>query len=329
VTGRIGLRTLGLLGVGVLAVSLAAPLMAALVVPPLAIAFWRNALATAAIAPVVGWRAARGRPVRRRAAMHGDMRMSLEGPPGVPPVTSTTFAGSGAREVALVAAAGACLAAHFGFWITSLTMTSVASSTAIVSLQVLWVVGYDVLRGAEARAQVLAGVVLAVVGVVVVSGVDLSISPRALAGDGLALLGSVGVAAYAVIGAQVRQTMSTSAYTLGCYGTAALLLLVATLVSGQAVTGYDGGQWVRLVVLAATAQLLGHSVFNHLLATVSPMVVSLTILLEIPGASLIAAAWLGQVPGLAAFAGLALILAGMAVVVLTAPESVEGEAVVA
>jgi drug/metabolite transporter (DMT)-like permease len=228
-----------------------------------------------------------------------------------------------------VALAGACLAAHFGFWITSLGMTSVASSTAIVSLQVLWVVGYDVLRGAEVRRQVLAGVVLAVAGAVVVSGVDLSISARALAGDALALLGSIGVAAYAVIGGRVRQTMSTAAYTLGCYGTAAVLLLVATLVSGQALTGYDADQWAKLGVLAATAQLLGHSVFNHLLATVSPMVVSLTILLEIPGASLIAAAWLDQVPGVAAFAGLALILAGMAVVILSAPESVEDEAVVA
>lgn len=313
-----GIRTLALLGVGVLAVSLAAPLMASLVVPPLAIAFWRNALATAAIAPVVGWR-----------LTHGDMRMSQEGQPGDPTAPPATFACPGARDLLPVVLAGACLAAHFGFWITSLTMTSVASSTAIVSLQVLWVVGYDVLRGAEARAQVIAGVVLAVAGAIVVSGVDFTISARALAGDGLALLGSVGVAAYAVIGGRVRQTMSTSAYTLGCYGTAAALLLVATLVSGQELFGYDAGQWVRLGVLAATAQLLGHSVFNYLLATVLPMVVSLTILLEIPGASLIAAAWLGQVPEPAAFAGLALILAGMAVVILSAPPSVEDEAVVA
>jgi drug/metabolite transporter (DMT)-like permease len=318
VTSRLDLRTLALLAVGVLAVSLAAPLMAALVVPPLAIAFWRNALATAAIAPVVGWQ-----------ATHPDMRMSQEGSEHASPAARATCACPGTREVLLVAGAGACLAAHFGFWITSLTMTSVASSTAIVSLQVLWVVGYDVLRGAEARAQVLLGVVLAVAGAVVVSGVDLSISSRALAGDGLALLGSVGVAAYAVIGGRARQTLTTSVYTLGCYGTAAALLLVATLLSGQALTGYDADQWLRLGVLAATAQLLGHSVFNHLLATVSPMVVSLTILLEIPGASLIAAAWLGQVPGPTAFAGLALILAGMAVVILSAPPSVEGEAVVA
>ena len=98
-----------------------------------------------------------------------------------------------------------------------------------------------------------------------------------------------------------------------------MVLLVAALLRGQDLGGYDGEQWLKLGLLAATAQLLGHSVFNHLLDRVSPMVVSLTILLEIPGASLIAAAWLGQVPGVGAVLGLLLILVGMAVVIRSAP----------
>ena len=307
----VGLRTLALLGVGVVAVSFAAPLMAWLVVPPLAIAFWRNALATAAIAPVV---VARGRGRRAQP----DMRMSQDGPERGASAPAATFACRRTRAW-LVVLAGLCLAAHFGFWISSLSMTSVASSTAIVSLQVVWVVGFDLLRGAVVPTRVVLGVLVAVAGAVVVSGVDLSVSRRALAGDGLALVGSVAVAAYAVLGGRLRQTMPTSSYTLGCYGTAAAALLVAALVSGQELTGYDGRQWAGLVLLATTAQLLGHSVFNHLLATVSPLVVSLALLLEIPGAALIAAAWLGQVPGPAAVGGLVLILAGMALVVLSGP----------
>ncbi len=286
-------RTLGLLAVGVVAVSLAAPLMAALVVPSLAIAFWRNAIATALIAPVL---------VGTRRAEVG--RLSR-------------------RQAGALALAGLCLAAHFGFWISSLTMTSVASSTAIVSLQVIWVVGYDLARGTAIGRNALLGVLVATTGALVVSGVDLAISPRALAGDGLALLGSIGVAAYAVIGGRVRQSVSTTVYTFGCYGTAAVVLAFAAVVAGQDLTGYDADQWWLLVLLALTAQLLGHSVFNHLLRRLSPMVISLTILLEIPGASLIAAVWLGQVPGPAAVVGLALILAGMAVVIRAAPPSVE------
>jgi drug/metabolite transporter (DMT)-like permease len=293
-------RTLALLAVGVVAVSVAAPLMAWLTVPALAIAFWRNGLASLAIAPVAGRRMIQ-EPARR-------------------PVRG---------ELVLVVAAGLCLALHFGAWVTSLGMTSVASSTAIVSLQVIWVVGLDIVRGIPVRRAVVLGVLIATAGAIVVGGVDLSISSRALAGDALALVGSVAVAAYAVIGGRVRQRLSTSVYTLGCYGTAALALLVAAVVAGQPLSGYTAEQWVGLLVLTGTAQLLGHSVFNYLLATVSPTVVSMALLLEIPGAALIAAAWLGQVPGPTAFVGLVLILAGMVSVIRSAPASAAEEAVVA
>lgn len=282
-------RTLALLALGVCAVSLAAPLMAQLVVPALAIAFWRNALSAGVLAPVVA--------TRRRAE-----------------IGALT-----ARDRAAIAVAGLCLAAHFGFWITSLDMTSVASSTAIVSLQVIWVVGWDLVRGIPVPGRVLAGVAVAVVGAVVVSGIDLTLSARALAGDLLALVGSVAVAAYAIIGGRVRQRVSTTTYTAGAYGVAALALLVAALVANQSLGGYPQDQWAWLVLLAVTAQLLGHSVFNHLLATVTPTVVSLALLLEIPGAAIIAGFWLGQVPGAGALAGLLLILAGMVVVVRTRP----------
>jgi drug/metabolite transporter (DMT)-like permease len=316
VSGRLDARTLALLAVGVVAVSFAAPLMASLAVPALAIAFWRNALATAAIAPVASYRS---------------MRMSREGPLGAPADPSATFACRRARrrDAVLVVVAGLCLAAHFGFWVTSLDMTSVASSTAIVSLQVIWVLGYDLARGRSVGARVPLGVLLATIGAIVVGGVDLSISTRALAGDAFALVGSFAVAAYAVIGGRARQRLSTTTYTLGCYGTAAVALGISAGVAGQPLVGYTGEEWLRLGVLTATAQLLGHSVFNHLLATVSPMVVSLAILLEVPGAAVVAAAWLGQVPGPTALLGLALVLGGMATVVLAAPPSPEGEAVVA
>jgi drug/metabolite transporter (DMT)-like permease len=65
-----------------------------------------------------------------------------------------------------------------------------------------------------------------------------------------------------------------------------------------------------------TAQLLGHSVFNHLLATTSPVVVSLALLLEVPGASLLAALLLGQVPPWEAVVGLVVMLTGMAMVIV-------------
>lgn len=280
------MRTLLLMGVGVLAVSLSGPLMAFMVVPPLAIAFWRNALATAVLAPSA--------VSTRRAEL----------------------AGLGRRSLWLVSAAGLALAVHFATWVTSLTLTSVASATAIVCLQMAWVVTWQLLRGERFGLGMVLGLVVAFAGVLVVSGVDFTLSARALAGDLLALVGGMASAAYMLVGSRARQTVSTTAYTFVCYGTCAAFLAVAALVAGQDLGGYDGEQWLLLGAVTLTAQLMGHSVFNHLLATAGPLLVSLALLLEVPGAALIAAWWLDQRPATGAVVGLVVILAGMVLVVV-------------
>jgi drug/metabolite transporter (DMT)-like permease len=275
-----------LMAVGVLAVSLSGPLMALMVVPPLAIAFWRNGLATVALAPAA--------TLRRR-----DELTALRG-----------------RTLALVLASGAALAVHFATWVTALTPTSVASATALVCLQIAWVVGWQLIVGERFNAGVVVGLVLAFVGVMVVSGVDLRLSTRAVIGDVLALVGGAAAAAYMLVGARARQSLSTTMYTYLCYGSCSALLLVACLVAGQDLGGYPASQWGLLLLVTVTAQLLGHSVFNHLLATTPPMVVSLALLLEVPGAAVLAALLLGQVPPWEALVGLAVMVAGMALVIV-------------
>lgn len=280
--------TAGLVTVAVVAVSFSGPLMASIAVPALAISMWRNAMATGLLSPVA--------LVTRRQEI-----LTLDG-----------------RQRLLVVTAGLCLAVHFGAWVTSLGMTSVAASTALVSLQVVWVVIWDRTRGVRLAGRAWLGLVLALAGVLVITGVDVSVSGRALAGDLLALLGSIAVAAYTVLGAEVRRTVSTTGYTFCCYGTAAVALLLVCVVARVPVTGFAARDWALLVLVTLTAQLLGHSVLNRLLDTISPMVVSLALLLEIPGAALVAGVLLGQVPPAGVFAGLALILVGTTLVVVTA-----------
>jgi drug/metabolite transporter (DMT)-like permease len=279
-------RTFLLLVVGILAVSLSGPLMALMVVPPLAIAFWRNGLATVALGA------------------------------GVATGRRTELAGLRGRPLRLVLLSGLALAVHFGTWVTSLTLTSVASATAIVCLQIAWVVAWQLFQGERFEPRVAAGLAIAFSGVLVVSGVDFTVSTKALLGDVLALVGGLAAAAYMLIGSRARQATSTTTYTFVCYGSCALLLLVACLVSGQDLAGYPLSQWGLLVLVTLTAQLMGHSVFNHLLATLPATVVSLALLLEVPGAALLAALILGQVPPLGALVGLGVIVAGMALVIV-------------
>jgi drug/metabolite transporter (DMT)-like permease len=109
--------------------------------------------------------------------------------------------------------------------------------------------------------------------------------------------------------------LSTTHYTTLCYGTCAVVLAVACVATGASLVGYEPRVWLLLAAVTACAQLLGHSLFNHLLAVMSPTVISLVLLLEVPAAALLAAAFLGQAPPVGVYVGLLLVLAGLVVVV--------------
>ena len=80
-------------------------------------------------------------------------------------------------------------------------------------------------------------------------------------------------------------------------------------------TGFTARDWVIILAITIGAQLLGHTLLNRVLATTSATVVSMAVLLELPGAALIAAAWLGQVPPPAVLPAVALLLAGIVLVI--------------
>jgi drug/metabolite transporter (DMT)-like permease len=287
-----------LLAVAVATISTSAPLIAATAAPALAIGLWRNAFATLAIAPFALTR-------RRRELM------------ALP-----------RREVTLAVLSGALLAAHFATWVPSLTLTSVASSTALVATQPLWAALIARARGQHVPRPAWAGMTVAFVGVLTLTGVDLSLSTRALGGDLLALVGAVFAAAYVTVGSQVRQTVSTTTYTFVCYGCCSVVLGVACLATGQRLAGFDAATWLKLLALTAGAQLLGHSLINVALAHSSPTVVSLAILFEMPGAALLAALWLGQRPPWGVLPAAVLLLGGVALVIRGAgsPEPLGGPA---
>lgn len=286
-------RDLLLMPIGILAVSTSGPLMAAAAAPALAVALWRNLMAAAVIAPYA--------LVRHRGEL----------------------AGLSARERLWAVGAGLLLAGHFATWTPSVRFTSVASATAIVCSQPVWVALIARATGHDVPRRAWWGIALSVVSVGVLTGVDFSLHSRALLGDLLALVGGVFAALYTVAGAEVRRTVSTTSYTLVCYSTAALGLLVACLVGGLDLTGYSGKTWLQLLALTAGAQLLGHSLFNRVLRTTSPTVVSLALLFEVPGAAVIAAVFLGQHPPLAALPAALLLLVGIGVVVSSRPRDVE------
>jgi len=282
-----------LMPIAILAVSTSGPLMAAAAAPALAVAMWRNLFATAVIGPFA--------LLRHRAEL---VAMS-------------------ARERSWALVSGLLLALHFATWTPSLRYTSVASATAIVSGGPIWVALIARASGHDVPRRAWWGIALSLASVVVLTGVDFSLEPRALVGDLLALAGGVFSALYTVVGAEVRRTVTTTSYTLLCYGTCALALLATCLIARVDITGFSGTTWLQLLALTFGAQLLGHSLINRVLRTTSPTVVSLALLFEVLGAAVIAAIYLGQTPPLAALPAALLLLVGIGIVVSSRPRDVQ------
>jgi drug/metabolite transporter (DMT)-like permease len=286
---------LALIVVAVSAVATSGPLIAATVAPALAVAFWRNGFAALVLAPIT---VLRRRP-QVRALSAGEWR--------------------------LIVSAGVLLAAHFGTWITSLRFTTVATSTALVATQPVWAGLFAKARGSHIARDAWIGITITVLAAMLLTGLDVQLSMRAVVGDVLALVGGVFAAAYVTAGAAVRRTVDTTTYTTLCYSTTALLLLIACAVGRQDLAGYSGLDWLRIAGLTAGAQLLGHSVFNRVLKTTSATVVSLSILFEVPGAAIIAALALHQSIRLAQVPAFVLLLLGLALVVRSGGRAVPAE----
>lgn len=283
---QVGRGDLVLIAVAIAAVSTSAPLIREAEAPALAIAFWRNAMAIVVLGPLCA--------VRRRGEIVGLERAQTRG----------------------CLLAGVFLSAHFATWVPSLSFTTVASSVALVATQPVWAALMARARGDHVPGQVWVGIGVAVAGALTLTGVDLALSARALVGDLLALAGGILAAAYVTVGSEVRQTVSTTLYTTICYTTAAVALGLACLGGGQALSGYDGRTWVCLLALTAGPQLLGHSVVNRVLRTTSATVVSVAILFEIVGSTLLAWVAFGETPPAGAYPAAVLIAAGTVLVVL-------------
>jgi drug/metabolite transporter (DMT)-like permease len=116
-------------------------------------------------------------------------------------------------------------------------------------------------------------------------------------------------------GQQVRPRITTSVYTTIVYSAAAVVLLVLALITDSDLSGFEQRDWILILGLTAIAQLLGHTMMNLALRSLSATTISLAILLEMPGAILIAWVWPGQKPPLEIVPALVLIMVGLVIVV--------------
>jgi drug/metabolite transporter (DMT)-like permease len=217
------------------------------------------------------------------------------------------------RQIALLVVSGLLLGLHFASWITSLAHTSVVSSLVLVSTTPLWVglLSPLLLREATPRLTWL-GMLFAIGGGVIIALAGRSGAGRTtMWGNLLALIGAWFMAGYLMIGRGVRARLPLLSYLWLVYGSAAVLLVVWSAISGLRLFGYSPQVWLLMLALGLIPQLLGHSAANYAVRHVSASFVAVIILGEPIGSTVLAMLLLDEWPSGLQIIGGGLILAGI------------------
>lgn len=273
-----------ILGIGVLAASLSAILIrwAQAEAPSLVIAAWRLTLAAVVLLPLAFIR----QKAELKAMTAADWRLAFF--------------------------AGGLLGIHFATWITSLEYTSITSSTVLVTTNPMWVAIASPFVLKESISKPLKiGIALALLGSVIITVGDAVViesgalvgfnwrgseTQQPLWGNFLALLGAWAIAGYILIGRFLRPRLSLLSYTAVVYGTASLTLIVMVLISRQSFFGYSPYIYLLFALMAIFPQMIGHTSFNWALKFLPAAYVSVTILGEPIGSTILAFVILQELP---------------------------------
>lgn len=275
------------LALAVLLVSFGSVLIRLAAAPPLAVSFYRIALAALCLVPFA----------------------AAEAP--------SSWRRLGPRRRLVLLASGVALALHFATWVASLSYTSVAASVLLVNTAPLFAVGLSRLFLHERVPSVVLGAIgLALGGAGLIAAGDWRGDAGSLGGILLALAGAVTLAAYHVIGRGLREALPLNAYVLGVWGVAAATLLAFCLVARTPLAGYPARTWLLFLALALVPTLGGHGLVNRSLRALPAPTVGLFLLGEPLGASGLAWLVLGEVPGAWTLAGGVVVLLALVLVLL-------------
>lgn len=194
-----------------------------------------------------------------------------------------------AKDWLFLVLAGFFLGVHFLLWMESIDYTSIASSTIILSLEpVLVMIGaFFVFRDRPSRMAVI-GLVVAFVGICCVGSGDLGVSRDAFFGDVLSFLSTLAIAVNMLLAKSILNRVSSYLYSLVAFAVSFLFFACYNLFTLTDVTGYPAKEWLIFLLLAIVPTVLGHMVFNWLLAYVTPTTISMSVFAEPVGASVLA-----------------------------------------
>ncbi len=208
------------------------------------------------------------------------------------------------------------LALHFGLWMESLFLTSIAVSTTIVCTHPIFsALTVYLALGEKPNIKQILGFIMALTGIYILYSIDTGYyGIQHGLGVLLALGGAITGGIYFAYGRILRRYIPLPTYTFTVYSISAIVLLLLSLIYGVPVIGYPLKSWIFFVLLALVPMMLGHTILNYLLKYFKVFSVTSAVLGEPVGATLLAIVIFNEVPALVTYIGMVVVLTGIALV---------------
>lgn len=216
------------------------------------------------------------------------------------------------RDFFILFTTGLLLAVHFSAWFASLRYTTVASSVVLVSahpLIVAWISGWYLNEKTNRKA--VLGIIIAMLGIVVMTFSDYTVGKLALFGDILALIGMLAVAGYLIRGREMRKSMSLIPYTFIVYSTSAFFLALFSIPFSTSFKVYVPREYMIFLALAIIPTMFGHTLYNWALKYVKASFVSVSLISEPVLSSVFAFLIFAEVPPTLTIVGAGVTLIGI------------------
>ena len=279
---------IGLL-ISIIAVSFASIFILSCQAPPLSIAFYRLLFTTLLIVPII--------LIRKK--------------------TRNELCSLPRTTLLIMIAIGVILAAHFSFWVTSLKMTSVASSVILVTAHPMLVAPLSFYFLKEKLSWVNAlGIAISLggVGMLVIGNYGFAaFGLDTIEGNILAVLGGIAAGLYILGGRKLRKNVSTVSYAFVVYAVGTITLFFICLALSAPVYNLTITDYEIILLMALVSGIFGHTLYNWSLGYIRASVMSVALLGEPIGSSLLAYAipWIHQEPSLYTVVGGGIILVGI------------------
>jgi len=198
---------------------------------------------------------------------------------------------------------GFFLAFHFASWIASLSMTSVAASTVLVSCSPVLVTAYEIwFYKKRPTFEFFIILALALFGTILITMEGWN-EPNHVTGNLLALFGGACMAGYLLMGVKVQEDNPFWVYIVHVNGAAAFFLGSMMLLSRTSFSTVDAKDLLLILAMTVFCSLLGHTVYNWLLRYYGATTISLATLCEPIFASILAFVLLREYPATSTLIG--------------------------